>query len=183
MSDANTTVRQFVELYGESAMEHVYSRIDDRLTTFSEWLDTAGLPPRTAQIHLGNAHIMLELLTDCQPYIFPEEVADDEDGFTDISGSTALAFKYFAYSNYIRRGPRSESERGALLESIRLYYDFLKDADIIVRVPDIVAEIISEEDLYFRRVREYAEIDEKFKNDEAAWIAAFEEWLAEYNPR
>jgi hypothetical protein len=175
------TIRELVEIYGDDAIEEVQGLIDRRLAAFAGWLSGRGIAGLEAESHLGNCYLMLELMADCPPHIFPEEISDDEDEFSDMDDSTACAFKYFVYSNFIRRGPRTERERSALLESIRLYFDFLLEGGVIDRVPAVVSATVAAVETYRDRISSFDTLDEKFSTDDRAWIAAFEEWLADFN--
>ena len=83
------TIRELVEIYGDDATGEIHGLIDRRLAAFAEWLGKRGIGGFEAETHAGNCYLLLELLADCPPHIFPEEIVDDENDFSDTTDSTA----------------------------------------------------------------------------------------------
>ncbi|MFC1588023.1 hypothetical protein ACFL54_06925 [Planctomycetota bacterium] len=172
-------ITELVYLYGDQAIEMVYEEMDQRLQHFREWLDKQDdLSASLRQIHLANCHIMVELMAEHSPCIFPEEVVDYDDTAEEIADerSTTYGFKQFIYSTYIHMGPKPGKLMDRIMDSIKIYYDYLLDIGEIHIIPRVVQDTVQDREFFEERLAGFIDIDKKYAGDDQAWIKSFDEW-------
>jgi hypothetical protein len=91
-----------------------------------------------------------------------------------------FGLRQFAYLTYIAKGPKPGTLTNHILESMRLYYQYLLESGDIERVPTAVDDIVQNPELFQARLSSFLALEEECREDAGEFDKIFEQWCSNF---
>jgi hypothetical protein len=155
----------------DGALEEIEREAERRVREFAAWLLDKRYPKKVIESYCNNIFESQCVITQHEPpYMFLEEARDDITKRAVSRGkSYGFLFKYHVLLDAIKETFVDED----YIKALKLYFQFLLKKKYISKIPRVVKEILGEEEIYLRRLKEYhesrSEDDEEFRNWFTKW--------------